>query len=260
MKAILSDIHANLEALEAVLADAQAQGAQEIYCLGDYVGMGVNPRECIDLVMGCKLSVLGDHDQAALFDPEGFTPVAEFMAFWTRSELESGDDPHREVRWLFLGDCRRLHKEGDVSYVHGSLRNPLNEYIHPEDAFNLRKMERNFDLVAKHCFHGHTHVPGVIVENRVGDYSFRSPEEIDNVYRLDGRKALINVGSVGLPGDADWRASYALFDGNQVRFRRVEYDIDTTIQKVRAIPNCGEHLAKLLRLGIGGDDEMTIGD
>src|SRR6476469_8924784 len=89
VKAIISDIHGNLEALQAVLADIKSQGITEVYCLGDIVGYGPNPRECIDLVMECKLILLGNHDQGAMFDPDGFNQSAERAIFWTRQQLES---------------------------------------------------------------------------------------------------------------------------------------------------------------------------
>src|SRR3954470_6838780 len=88
-RAIISDIHSNLEALQAVLADIKSQGITEIYCLGDVIGYGPNPRECIDLVMSCKLVLLGNHDQGAMFDPDGFNGPAEKAIFWTRAQLES---------------------------------------------------------------------------------------------------------------------------------------------------------------------------
>src|SRR5271163_234051 len=105
VKAIISDIHSNLEALQAVLQDIEGQRISEIYCLGDVVGYGPNPRECIDLVMEkCKVVLLGNHDQGAMFDPEGFNPPAERAIFWTRDQLESraDDREHRERRWEFL--------------------------------------------------------------------------------------------------------------------------------------------------------------
>ena len=89
MKAIISDIHGNMEALQAVLADIKAQGIREVYCLGDVVGYGPNPRECIDLVMESKLVLLGNHDQGAMFDPDGFNQSAERAIFWTRGQLEA---------------------------------------------------------------------------------------------------------------------------------------------------------------------------
>ena len=87
-RAILSDIHGNLEALEAVLEDVRAQAVDEIFCLGDVVGYGPNPRECVDRVMQFNRCVLGNHDQGALYDPEGFSSGAEKAIFWTRDHLE----------------------------------------------------------------------------------------------------------------------------------------------------------------------------
>src|SRR5919199_296519 len=89
MRAIISDVHSNLEALEAVLSDIEYCNVTEVYCLGDVVGYGPNPLECIDLVMKCKMVLLGNHDQGAMFDPEGFNGPAERAIFWTRDQLEA---------------------------------------------------------------------------------------------------------------------------------------------------------------------------
>jgi diadenosine tetraphosphatase ApaH/serine/threonine PP2A family protein phosphatase len=252
MIAVLSDIHGNLEALRAVLADAQRQGAGAVYCLGDVVGYGPNPRECLDLAAGFRLTVLGNHDQGALFDPAGFSPPAERAIFWTRGQLEASPESRdvRERRWEFLAERPRCHREDGMLFVHGSARSPLNEYVFPEDAFHLRKMERLFALVERRCFQGHTHLPGVFVELAAGErYEFLNPEEAGPAYRLDGRKALVNVGSVGQPRDGDWRACYALLDGDVLRFRRVEYDVETTIKKIRAVPELDPALGDRLRDG-----------
>ena len=247
MKAIISDIHSNLEALQAVLADIKLQNVETIYCLGDVVGYGPNPRECVDLVMSCPVVILGNHDQGAMFDPEGFNASAERAIFWTRSQLES---PHersetKEKRWEFLAERPRSHREDGFLYVHGSARNPLNEYVFPEDIYNQRKMERIFALVERYCFQGHTHVPGVFTETM----QFHSPDEIESVYRLDGRKTLCNVGSVGQPRDGDWRACYILLDDETIRYRRVEYDVDTTVKKIYAVPELENFLGDRLREG-----------
>ncbi len=129
MRAIISDIHANLEALEAVLADIRRLGITEIYCLGDIIGYGPNPCECIDKIVSSKLCLLGNHDQAALFDPEGFNASAERAVFWTRRQLESGTGPAADRRWEFLGELPRVHREPKFLFVHGSARNPLNEPV-----------------------------------------------------------------------------------------------------------------------------------
>jgi predicted phosphodiesterase len=252
MIAILSDIHGNLEALQAVLSDARQQQVEAIYCLGDVVGYGPNPRECIDLAMDFQMTLLGNHDQGAMFDPVGFCGPAERAIFWARGELECSPEPQqaRERRWEFLAERPRLVRSGAFLYVHGSARNPLNEYVFPEDIYNQRKMERIFALVERYCFQGHTHVPGVFIEQAPDDvYIFHSPEEVDQVYKLDGRKTLCNVGSVGQPRDGDPRACYVLLDGETIRFRRVEYDIESTIKKIYAVPELENFLGDRLRDG-----------
>ncbi|MBY0229379.1 MAG: metallophosphatase family protein [Gemmataceae bacterium] len=253
MKAIISDIHSNLEALQAVLKDIERQGVSEIYCLGDVVGYGPNPRECVDLVMArCKMVLLGNHDQGAMFDPEGFNTPAERAIFWTRDVLEKSPEPRpaREKRWEFLAERPRFHKEGDRLFVHGSARNPLNEYVFPEDIYNQRKMERIFALVERLCFQGHTHVPGVFIEQAPDDlYAFHTPEELDYKHVFDHRKTLVNVGSVGQPRDGDPRACYVLLDGDNLRYCRVEYDIAATVKKIYDVPELENFLGDRLREG-----------
>ena len=148
-RAILSDIHGNLEALQAVLADVAEQGIATIYCLGDIIGYGPNPRECVDRAMSFNLSVLGNHDQGALFDPEGFSSGAERAIFWTRAQLEDvgGDPEQARRRWTFLCELPRQVREGKLLFVHGSARNPLNEYVFPEDIYNPRKLNRIFTFI-----------------------------------------------------------------------------------------------------------------
>jgi len=246
LRAIISDIHGNLEALQAVLADIKAQGIDEILCLGDIVGYGPNPRECIDQVQQhCQICLLGNHDQGALFDPEGFNAGAERAIFWTRKMLETGDARGAELRWEFLGELPRMHKDGDFLFVHGSARNPLNEYVFPEDIYNQRKMESIFALVPKYCFQGHTHIPGVFTE----ELNFFSPEELDFQYQLTNTKVLINVGSVGQPRNGDSRASYVVLDPPLVQFRRVDYDFEATAAKIYDIPDLDNFLGDRLRDG-----------
>jgi diadenosine tetraphosphatase ApaH/serine/threonine PP2A family protein phosphatase len=251
MIAVLSDIHGNLEALDAVLNDIKSNRARSVYCLGDVVGYGPNPRECLDLALAFHLTILGNHDQGALFDPEGFCGPAERAIFWTRGELESSPEPRqaREKRWEFLAERPRSHREDGLLYVHGSARNPLNEYVFSDDVYNQRKMERIFAHVERCCFQGHTHVPGVFVEQPSEGWSFHSPEEVDSTWKLDNRKTLCNVGSVGQPRDGDPRACYVLFDGQTIRFRRVSYDVEATVKKVHAVPELDRFLGDRLRDG-----------
>jgi predicted phosphodiesterase len=247
LKAIISDIHGNLEALQVVLADIKSQGIKDIYCLGDVVGYGPNPRECIDLVMESKLCLLGNHDQGAMFDPDGFNQSAEKAIFWTRAQLESTTEPRaiREKRWDYLAERPRSHRESGYLFVHGSARNPLNEYVFPEDVYNQRKMERIFSLVDKYCFQGHTHVPGIFTESM----QFLAPEEIESKYKLDGRKTLCNVGSVGQPRDGDPRACYVVLADETIHYKRVPYDWTVTRDKIYAIADLDNFLGD--RLGEG---------
>jgi diadenosine tetraphosphatase ApaH/serine/threonine PP2A family protein phosphatase len=246
-RAIISDIHSNLEGLEAVLADIAAQGITEIYCLGDIVGYGPNPRECIDLAMQANVCLLGNHDQAALFDPEGFNTGAERAIFWTRDQLERPtEDPELQAkRWDFLGELPRHHRENGLLFVHGSPRNPLNEYVFPEDIYNRRKMEKIFSLIERYCFQGHTHVPGVFTES----LQFQTPEEMGYECRLGGERAMFNVGSVGQPRDGDPRSCYVVLEDEVVNYRRVDYDRDTTIKKIYDIPELDNFLGDRLREG-----------
>lgn len=246
-RALISDIHSNLEALEAVLADIQSQEISEVYCLGDLVGYGPNPRECIDLLMKCQVCLLGNHDQGALFDPEGFNSGAERAIFWTRSQLESdeGSPTERQRRWDFLGELPRNHQEGELLFVHGSARNPLNEYVFPEDIYNRRKLEKIFALIPKHAFQGHTHVPGVFTER----CQFFSPEEVNHEYQLGEEKTMINVGSVGQPRDGNPKSCYVVLDDDVARFRRVEYPLEKTIAKIYDVPELDNFLGDRLRDG-----------
>lgn len=245
-RAIISDIHSNIEAFQAVLADIDSQGIEDIYCLGDLVGYGPNPIECIDImIQRAKVCLLGNHDQATLFDPEGFNAGAERAIFWTREQLENYSDPKAEDRWNFLGELLRIHREDDFLFVHGSPRNPLNEYVFQDDVYDERKMERLFSLVPRYSFQGHTHVPGVFTEDR----EFFSPGDVNGKFTLTTKKAMINVGSVGQPRDRDPRACYVVLEDQTIHFRRVEYDIEKTMEKIFAIPELDRYLGERLRLG-----------
>jgi predicted phosphodiesterase len=243
--AILSDIHANLEALQAVLDDIREVGAEQIYCLGDVIGYGPNPRECIDLSMQFQFSLLGNHDNGALFDPEGFSTNAEKAIFWTRKQLENLDYAGATERWAFLARLPRTVRLDGKMFVHGSPRSPLNEYVFPEDVYNQRKIERIFGFIQNICFHGHTHVPGIFTEN----FRFYSPGEVGNRFEIGHQKLLINVGSVGQPRDNDPRSSYVVLEDNQIEFRRVEYDNRLTCEKIHQIPDLDNFLGDRLLEG-----------
>ncbi len=248
-RALISDIHGNLEALETVLADIASVGVQRIYCLGDIVGYGPNPVECLDRVMRrCDVTILGNHDQATLFDPDGFNPVALEAIYWTREQLELiGPASQKERRWEFLGELPRKLDEGDFLFVHGSAKEPTNEYVFPESVTDTRKMNDLFSRIQKYCFQGHTHMPGVFTPG--GD--FLTPDRVGYKYQLSDQKAMINVGSVGQPRDNDPRACYVVLDDAAltVEFRRLKYDNERTRGKIYAIDELDNMLGDRLLPG-----------
>jgi predicted phosphodiesterase len=218
--ALISDIHANLPALEAVLADIKAQGAEQLYCLGDIIGYGPHPGQCLDLALQFDFCLMGNHDHAVMLEPAGFNTAAERASFWTRERLDGDSDAATRLkRWEFLAGLG-VHKfENNMLFVHGSPRRPLHEYIFPDDPqVNMPKIAAVFDRIPSVCFVGHTHMPGVFTE----DYQFLTPEELSYRMGLSSRKAVINIGSVGQPRDRDPRACYVLLDGTNVVWRRLD--------------------------------------
>ena len=247
-RALISDVHGNVDALREVLEDIRQQSISEIYCLGDVIGYGPNPRECLDLIREkSKICILGNHDQAAMFDPDGFNPVALRAIYWTREQLESGSDGQVIInqRWDFLGELPRLSDEGDFLFVHGSAREPTNEYVFPEDVYDARKMQELFGRIQAYAFQGHTHIPGVFTAGG----EFLSPDECDYEYQLVGDKTMINVGSVGQPRDSNPQACYVVVEDNTVYFRRVDYPFEETIKKIYAEPDLDNMLGDRLRHG-----------
>ena len=266
--AIISDVHANLEALRVVLDHIEAQKVDRIICLGDILGYGPNPVECVDLIAEkCEWSLMGNHDFGALYEPTNFNQAAEQAAYWTRAQFEKEPDPAKAAkRWEFLGRLRVRVSFGDFLCVHGTPRRPINEYLFPEDAINSPvKMQQIFERIEKYCLVGHTHVPGVFTD----EPDFYQPEDFEGVYRLNGpastgEKAIINPGSVGQPRDLDPRSSYAILDdgmasggngspskseGPCVEFFRLEYDINAVVEKIHAIPQLSDWLGERLKEG-----------
>lgn len=246
-RAIISDIHGNLEALQAVLADIGNQNCDAIICLGDIIGYGPNPLECLDMASKFDAAILGNHDQGALFDPEGFSSNAERAIFWTRDQLEqiNGDPDRQRRRLAFLAELQRNIREPKFLFVHGSARNPLNEYVFPEDIYNQRKIEKIFALIERYCFQGHTHVPGVFTD----DGKYLHPTDMGHKYQLTGAKAMVNVGSVGQPRDGDPRSCYVILDDEALEFRRIEYPLAQTANKIYAIPELDNFLGDRLSEG-----------
>jgi len=256
MIAIISDIHSSMEALVAVLGDIAERQVERVICLGDVIGYGPDPCECVDLVMDrCCLTILGNHDCAVVFEPNNFNIGAESACYWTRAQLENSEDTEkRNKRWEFLGalpvretfDASDLNL-GNIVLAHGSPRRPINEYIFPDDIYNNpNKIRGLFDRIEGLCFVGHTHVPGVFLETP----DFYSPEELEGVFEVNpDRKAIINVGSVGQPRDRDPRAGYVLVEPGAVRFVRVPYDVGATVKKVHDTPELDDYLGTRLKEG-----------
>lgn len=252
-RAIISDIHGNLEALTAVMEDIKKQNADEIFCLGDVVGYGANPLECLDVVMNnCKVCILGNHDMGALFDPEGFNGSAEKAIFWTRRQLEKPSE-RRDERWEFLNMRPRIYRDDawGAMFVHGSPKNPLNEYIFPEDVYNPKRIESLFNLVIHISFQGHTHVPGIFTE----DSHFLTPEEVQ--FALDlvpEKKYLVNVGSVGQPRDGNPLACYVTVEEKDggvllLTYHRVEYSAEDAARKILETQELDAFLGERLKIG-----------
>jgi diadenosine tetraphosphatase ApaH/serine/threonine PP2A family protein phosphatase len=246
MFAIVSDIHSNLEALDAVLTDIAIRGIASIYCLGDVVGYGPNPIECLERVLDWELVLKGNHDHAVSYGAEGFGKHAERAVDWTRQLLIA--NKRNDLR-AFLHERPQLRRDPEILFVHGSPRNPTNEYLFPEDIHNVPKMMSNATMIDRYCFCGHTHVPGVFVEAIGGNWEFYAPNEIDHSWKFSNQKTIVNVGSVGQPRDNDCRACYVTVEGETLTFHRVEYDVEATIAKIRAVPALSGTLSDRLRDG-----------
>ncbi|MEX2672345.1 MAG: metallophosphoesterase family protein [Phycisphaeraceae bacterium] len=245
--AVISDIHGNLEALTAVLEDVDRRGIKSILCLGDIIGYGPNPRECLDRVAErCDWALMGNHDYAVMYEPTNFNAGAESAAFWTRRQFEMEPDVEkRRRRWEFMGAMPVRKRFGDsMMAVHGSPRRPINEYVFADDVTTSpAKMQQLFDRIERLCFVGHTHVQGVFTEGP----DFLSPTDFDHQFRIpDGEKLLVNVGSVGQPRDRDPRSGYTIIHDDMIEFVRLEYDIQTTVEKVRAIHDLNDFFGQRL--------------
>ncbi len=257
MFAILSDIHSNIEALSVVLADIEKRGIKTIYCLGDVIGYGPNPKECLDLIIEkTEWCVLGNHDYGVFYEPTNFNYGAEQASFWTREVLETEQERLKSDKcWSFLGNLPMRQtleieigtNKVSMDFVHASPRKPVNEYIFPDDVYtNPAKVRLLFERIKHICFVGHTHMPGVFLD----EPDFYPPDELSSVYPIiENEKAIINIGSVGQPRDRDNRSSYAYVDGNRVHFVRLEYDYKATARKILAVEQLDNFNAERLYEG-----------
>jgi predicted phosphodiesterase len=223
--AILSDIHSNLDALEVVLADTKQQQCTHYVCLGDVVGYGPNPKECLDAMrsLNCP-TVMGNHDEycATELDLTGFNPMAADAIKWTRAQLSSDDKAWlRELKYVRIVES--------FTMVHATLDLP------ERWAYVFDKLAASASFNYQHtavCFNGHTHVPIAFVRSDKGIQGGLYTKIKIEV----GRKYFINCGSIGQPRDRNPKAAYVIFDllNNIIEMRRLEYDIAAVQKKIRA--------------------------
>jgi putative phosphoesterase len=214
--AIISDIHANLEALTRALEVIDTERADEIVCLGDIVGYGANPNECLDLVRSrCSTILLGNHDSAAidLSVANQFTLNAQLSAIWTFGTL-------RDENKAFLKSLPHTRAQGDVLLAHASPYEP-EEWHYVISEFDSREAFRSF--TERICFIGHSHIPVIFSEH--GKVAAVTPS---------GR-FVVNVGSVGQPRDGNPALSFGIFDNERWAYRnvRAEYNVDAAAAKIR---------------------------
>jgi diadenosine tetraphosphatase ApaH/serine/threonine PP2A family protein phosphatase len=224
---VISDIHANLVALEAALADAAGR-YERIWFLGDLVGYGPNPNDCIERLRGLEPSVAlsGNHDWAVLdkLDTEEFNTDARKAVKWTRRALT---DENR----AYLGELPPLWVEPTFTLVHASPRHPVWEYI-----LDLQTALENFGhFDTPRCLVGHSHIPALFVlDEATAELTFYLVGD-GEIIDLNQGRLILNPGSVGQPRDGDPRASYALLDDEAMTWelRRVAYDIAETQRRMR---------------------------
>jgi diadenosine tetraphosphatase ApaH/serine/threonine PP2A family protein phosphatase len=225
--AIVSDVHANMEGLTAALRHAESTGAlDEVWCLGDVVGYGPEPGAVIaELRARTLTAVAGNHDRAVtgLMEIDEFNPAAASAVRWTTGQLTR--DEH-----AFLARLPLTCVAGDFSLAHGSLRDPVWEYLlTPEQAdAQFARQGTPYSLV------GHSHLPFWFEERPGGGPVLHRATDGATLQLGDGR-LIINPGSTGQPRDGDARASYALYDSDArtVTWHRVEYDVVSTQRKMR---------------------------
>jgi len=238
--AVLSDIHGNLEAFSAVLDCLSKEDVDQIAFLGDIVGYGANPNECIDLLKGiASIIVAGNHDYGAvgLADTFNFNPAARAAIEWTAEELSA-------INRNYLSGLHLISIRDDITFVHSTPYCPQNwDYLFYRDDLNI-----NFDSFhTRICFIGHSHVPAVFIRDERGKTSISE----DLIIRLkEGSSYIINVGSVGQPRDGISDAAFGIYDAEECVFilKRFPYDIGT-VQKKIIKAGLPERLAARIAIG-----------
>lgn len=241
--AILGDVHGNLEALSAVVDAARNEGVDEWVQVGDLVGYGPEPSECIDVVrdLGCVVC-MGNHDAAVLgmLDTAYFNSYARAAIEWTRLRMRARDLD-------YLRSLQLVVQKKEYTVVHGTLHMPdLFGYVVSQvEAHDSLRLQSTFL-----CFVGHSHVPAIYLQRSDREIDWVNQSEVE-LSVANCQKVLVNVGSVGQPRDEDPRAAYAICDtvAKTVAIRRVKYDIPSVQRKIRAA-GLPEMLAHRLSLGV----------
>ena len=235
---IISDVHANLSALNAVLDSAEDYNT--VWCLGDIVGYGPDPNECVKTVRELPdlLCIIGNHDAAALkqINADSFNPEAKNAILWTRQQLSKNS-----VEFLkALPETIRVNDT--VTLTHGSPRHPVWEYLLDTHAATLNF--KYFDTPV--CFVGHTHLPVIYSLTNSHPMARLDVPEMNKVLEMP-KRAIINPGSVGQPRDRDPRAAYGIYDSVEktLEFRRVAYDVDAVQSRMREANLPDRHINRL---------------
>ena len=258
--AFVSDIHANIEALVVVVDDIEAKGIapEDVICLGDVIGYGPNPAECLDIALHFRATILGNHEEAVVNGAFGFSPMARQAINWTRAQFKPRHfgSAQRKQRWDWLAELPYAYRDEEhgLYFVHGSPRDPTMEYVQKSDCEGFfgevpPKLREIFGMIECPCLIGHTHVPCVIHE----DATYESSADLDNQITLEpNTKYVINVGSVGQPRDQDTRACYCTYDTETrvLRWHRLEYDVEKTAAKIRELPMLDNRSADRLTMGM----------
>jgi predicted phosphodiesterase len=253
--ALLADVHCNLPALEAVLADAYKTDATRAAFLGDVLGFGPQPVECMErLERECEpaLRLRGNYDYACTHEENlaSYNLHVRKMLGWLRKILENAVIRGRceatpALRWIT--ELRERSGLEGAMLVHASPRDPLYEFIGLHHGDNAETLAPVFAMFAHLCFVGHTHIPGVMEQKPQSQWQLAA--DLGGRYAITPNKALINVGSVGQPRDEDPRACYAIFDGESVEWRRVVYDIEAVVAKMKSIDEIDPMHGERLRQG-----------
>jgi len=225
---MIADIHSNIEALKVVIKQIQGSGVDRTICLGDIVGYGPNPKECIELIKTLPdvEVILGNHDAAVI----NKTEIKDFNEY-AKQAIEINKGLLTEEDKEYLTTLKEKHTETDILFVHGSPRDPLNEYL-----LTMKKLQENIELFnEKICFGGHTHLPLVYSRSGSGEDHIENPEDNQEFKLLEDRKYIINVGSVGQPRDGDNRACFVYYDTseNKITYCRLKYDIESVQKKMK---------------------------